>query len=211
MTIAQIINDAHLLIGVRSPDAGQSDFALRQFVAMMRALPGRIGAAWTDVVGEAGYYAGEDERIVCYSAMSVSIPNYFYIADGSGVPTTETFSSATMRPPKDGSRVQVVDVGDGTERLWFYRADRGWIEVSALDLTSDSPLSSEFDLYLPAMLAPWIKDTFPGSVLGEATVNLAQDGYSRLRAKLRKPIKASVDATLLRNSYQAHCVGVEEP
>jgi hypothetical protein len=210
MTIAEHIEDAHVLLGITSATAQQNTRALRAFLQMMRALPGRIGAKWAPVVGTAGYTTTEGERVVCDAPMTVYIPDYVYIANGVGVDPDDTYSSSTMRLPRDGARVQVIDASDNTERLWFYRADRAqWSEVGELTATSDSPLSAEFDLYLPAMLAVWLHDQFPGSNLGEATIARAQEGYSRIRAKLRAPVKVGVEATLLINSLQTHSRGYE--
>jgi hypothetical protein len=87
MTIAEHIEDAHVLLGITSATAQQNTRALRAFLQMMRALPGRIGAKWAPVVGTAGYTTTEGERVVCDAPMTVSTPATTQNDFGSTVPT----------------------------------------------------------------------------------------------------------------------------
>lgn len=211
MLVSQVVERAaRLLFAGQAMTGPERTAGLEMFQAMMRDLPGRIGGSWRNVVASEAYTAGEDERITCYGSFTVTIPDYIYTADASGVPSGTTYSSTTMRPPKDGARVQVTDAGDSTERLWFWRADKAyWCEVGALTLSSEVPLSSEFDHYLPAMLAVFWHDEYPGSNLGEATVFRANKGYSKIRAKTRRSDITAVDTALLNLSIQTGMIGRE--
>jgi hypothetical protein len=203
MLVSQAIERAkNLLFAGQSLRAGEQSNALASFQAMMRDLPGLIGASWCDVVGYDGYVAGEDERISCFSDMSIGVPDYILKEEGWGVRASSGFNSNTMRTPYDGARVQVVDQG-GADELWFYRADRAsWFAVGALGLNSDVPLNSEFDRYIPSMLAVHMRPEYPGANLDKATVFLAERGYAKLRARLARPRRVSVDAALLNLSIQ---------
>lgn len=203
MLVSQVIDRAtRLLFAGQTLTGTQAANALASFQDMMRDLPGVIGAKWTDVVGHDGYVAGEDERIACYSAMSIKVPDFILKSDGAGVPSTDTFNSTTMRTPNDGARVQIVDF-EGTEKLWFYRADRAaWFGVDALTAGSDVPLSAEFDRYLPSMLAIHMRPEYVGSNLDKATAFLAEKGYAKLRARLRKASPVRVELALLHRSIQ---------
>lgn len=143
MTILDLIKRALRQIGVvpagQEPDSDQSADAL----IVLQGLYDHLAATQafgplTNVLTSGAYTAGENERIT--GASSVTLP------------TTITDPwNAEVRSPKDRS---IVVVAGATPVTHLYDADlASWVEIRALTLTDEAPLSSRFSEGLAAMVA----------------------------------------------------------
>lgn len=212
MVISEIRDRAfRILLGrTTTPPAGEGTRALEAFQSLIADLPGTLGVKWVDVVVEDNYTAGEDERVTMrVTGLTVTLPSLVYLT-GEGVPTGTAYSQTTMRPPKDGARVQIIDQDAGTSTLHFWRTDLGaWVAASGLDATDESPLPAEMDRFLPAMLAVELQPEY-GIDLGPVALGLADQGWRRLRARYGGRKAVAVDAALLCGSLQTHSRGLED-
>lgn len=188
MTNGEICNLALRMMGLirlgGSLSAGQSTQALEGLKNLTLSLPGVVmGYPWIDVVGVDGYVAGEDERVMCATAMTITLPDYVEF-DGTG--SADAFDEDTLRVPLDGARVQIVTRSTGATALHFFRSDIGdWVEATYL-AAANSPFNAATDEYLAAMLAYRLSNR-PNVDLSEATIQCAAEGRRHFAGRYRRP------------------------
>lgn len=193
-TNAQIVAGAFLEHGIPGAGSSLSTADQTKGLTVLDRLYHRIAAfdtgyPWIDVVGENGYVAGEDERIRCATAVTITYPDHVEF-DGTG--TDDTFDEDLHRPPLDGARVQVIVQATNANTLKFYRTDRGaWVEATATD-TDQCPFGEHMDHYLIAMLAEALAGQYPGS-LTDFTRETAREGWRAFRSRYARP-SAPVEA-----------------
>jgi len=212
MLISAVVERAlRVLLGsTKTPSDGVKDRCLEALQALLTDMPGTIGAKWSDVVVSADYTAGEDERITIASGSpTITKPTLIYLSDLSGVPTGTTYSATTMRPPRDGARLQIVTQSSGASELWFWRSDKAaWIAADGLAYADECPLPTEMDRFLAAMLAVELSAEY-GEPLQPVTVALNEKGWARLRARYGARKVVACDPALLINSHQSYAPGME--
>lgn len=212
MLISALIERAlRVLLGsTKTPSANTKDRCLEALQSLITDMPGTLGAKWSDVVVSANYTAGEDERITIASGSpTITKPTLVYLADLTGVPTGTTYSASTMRPPRDGARLQIVTQATGVSELWFWRSDQAaWVRADGLVYADECPLPTEMDRFLPAMLAIELSAEY-GEAPQPVTIALNEKGWNRLRARYGARKVVGVDRALLLNSRQSYAPGME--
>lgn len=206
--LVSVIRDRafRMLLGRKdTPPSDEATEALEAFQSLINGLPGTLGMAWTDVVTSTDYTAGEDERITISSGSpTITRPTLVYIEDGSGVATGATYDETTMRPPRDGARIQVVTQSSGASVLYFWRADRaGWMSCASLAASDECPLGGGMDRFLPAMLAVELQAEY-GQELSPLVLDLNAKGWNKLRARYGARRKVAVEEALLTMSTQTN-------
>lgn len=206
-TVENIITDALEQLGVKDArsglDATEAAQALRVLQQMILNLPGM--RVWNEVECSGNYTAGENERIrvITQNAVTITIP----VAVSSARTVLYCCNQYELRcegyddkAPKDGARVHVCDAYADNATTYFYRADIAqWTRADGLTLSSECPLSADFDGDLSAMLAGRLA-RYHGAALDQITVALAVNGESKMRARFSKRQDVAVDTALLRTS-----------
>lgn len=188
MTLRQLITRALRLIGVVGsgrpvPAAYDAATALEAFKHLLtQAIGNGVFYPLTDVVIEADYTAGENERIVNRENVAITLPLTIDTADPVTGETTE-------RTPYD--RSVVLAVGAAT---YLYDADQaGWIAIENLTLDSVAPLGVRYGTALAALLAMEIAPEY-GVEPSPSLVAMANDGAQSLYVK--RPMTVSIDVGL---------------
>jgi hypothetical protein len=193
MTVREIVKRALRLVRAvpagREPserDAADALDALRALILSLPEIGG--GGPWRDAEISADHAAREDERVrvITPDAVAVTLPDQ--------VRDEET---SPPRPPRNGARVQLVDMHGEARGFWLYRADRAlWVEVSRLTLNDPSPLDGAFDGALSALLAQTIAPEY-GAALDPGLLAQAERGRSQIKARLAPTQRAGVEAAFL--------------
>ena len=171
-TVREIVKEALLWRGVIDPENEPEDYDAK---AGLRAL---IGLYQEDVVAKVPlqnipvttttYTAGENERIshVSGAAVTVTLPQTIELDEAEELPDG---SSTTIRKPRDRS---VIAVSGAAPQAWLYDAALGeWIDILALTLTSEAPLSRTHRDGLIGRLTVLLR--YPGVALDPVAVDAA--------------------------------------
>ena len=163
------------------PSASEGQTCLEVFQSLILSLFPR---KMTDVLIDAAYEIGENERVGDTSDGAVAIT----------FPTTITdAATGEARMPYDGA---IGSISGSPHQRYIWISDRGaWMPLTGLALTSDSPLTEEFDNALLALLAMHLPRF--GSLPPEIPP-MAEAGRSAIRARYRQPYTSSIDPVLTR-------------
>jgi hypothetical protein len=148
------------VIGVNaSPTSSEAAAGLQAFQGMIDTMISTpTFGALVDVYEIYNYTAGEGERVISPTAITVTFPD-----------TIDDESIGEDRPPYDLSIVETVLAGNRTVKLY----DRtGWVTLTDLTLASDAPLASRGLTGLAACVARTYCEMF-GRDLGPNTQRLA--------------------------------------
>lgn len=141
-----------------------------------------------DVIPTADYTANENERIIRNTddVASIELPEFVSDVVVCGDPCdygsrwVPPGSTAADRPPRDCSVVVINDTVIGTSAEYLYDGQRAtWIDISALELDDQAPLSVRDADGLKARLALQMADEYGGQV-PPLTVALARSFQSGL-------------------------------
>lgn len=141
-----------------------------------------------DVIPTEDYTAGENERILRNSDDIASItlpelvPDIVYCGNPCdyGSRWVPPGGNASDRPPRDCSVVVINDTVSGTSVEYLYDGQKAeWVDISALELDDNAPLSSRDTDGLKARLAMQIADEYGGQVPA-LTLQLARIFQSNL-------------------------------
>lgn len=211
MLVRDHIKRALRLVGVlpsgREPTAAQAADALVAYQSMIMALPAMAMAArWiyqdvtTDVTAEENDFLRVNSETPITIYLPTSTTGRDRAVDTCGTITVRC-TCTSARAPRDGARVWITDVfGSITPRMYFYRADlAAWVLVTNLMLDSEPPLGSQFDAFLPAMLAVVLADEYDQEVK-PVTASLAQEGMTQIASRFRQSVSVGVDTALLNLS-----------
>lgn len=101
----------------------------------------------------------------------------------------------------EGAQTLLVNT-DGTQKIWFYRADLGnWTPITPLGYTDTFPFPAEFDDYFITQLAMRLNPRYGRSMTQESHEAMARS-LSLLQARYRQSENVGVDPALLRVSEQ---------
>lgn len=133
---------------------------------------GRLG----DVTPLSDYAAGENQRIVRKAGVTITLPERYGTDSAPRTYSEErTFYPSegvdgNWRSPRNGAVVQIVDTaGSGLTRSYVYDRTRlQWVEIEALQLDDEAPMSAGDSEGLAAALAIEVSDTF-GAEVGAGT------------------------------------------
>lgn len=190
-TMRQLITRANRLAtihggaGMRTLPAENAADGLEAALGMYQGFIGNgLFGPTTDVLIEDDYEAGENERIINNSADDVDIT----------LPLTLTDAVTGLeRTPEDRS---FVIVARADPVFYVYDADvADWIEIGALTIESNAPLSGRFETGLAALLAVHILSEYgmePSAILA----GLASTAHAAMR--LKRPRLVSAPNVLLR-------------
>lgn len=203
MTNQEVLTRAFRLLGMKDAADNADDMAdaLAVLQSTVLSLPGATW--WKDVVIDAAYTAGENERIFAESGGPFSVAGPQRVSSGRTVlfccsQYEVTCSGYDDRPLKDGARVQLLDGSGALTQM--YRADtQTWVQASGLALTGTCPVNGDLEDGLAAMVAVSIAPEFsvqPSPIV----ISLASDARSRMRARYGKRQDVAVDIALLRTS-----------
>lgn len=163
------------------PNASDGQACLEAFQSLILSLFPR---KMTDVLIDAAYEIGENERVADTSDSAVAIT----------FPTTITDAvTGEARLPYDGA---IGSIAGSPHRRYIWISDKGaWMPLTALTLTSESPLTEEFDNALWALLAMHLPrfGTLPPEV-----PPMAEAGRSAIRVRYRQPYTSAIDPVLTR-------------
>lgn len=199
MTLSEIIHLALRKIGAINARATLGTTQQDQALAALRSIFTEARPYWFNVAGEEGYTAGEDERVYCLTAQTIYRPDYMTF-DGTAVVTGTTFDDCTMRLPRDGARIQVINQETAERTTYLYRGDvGGWIDVEALTADDECPFSADAEdpiaATLAVRLAPQYSDNLPSPLVIEESQQWTLKKSLRLGAR---KVKRGVDPVLLR-------------
>lgn len=137
---------------------------------------GRLG----DVTPLSDYAAGENQRVIRNAGVEITLPDRYaalsypqtYSEERTYYPTQGT--DGNWRSPRNGAVIQIVDAaGSGLTRSYLYDRTRvQWVQIEALQLDHEAPLSAADPEGLAAALAIEVSDTF-GAEIGPATISQA--------------------------------------
>jgi hypothetical protein len=174
-TCRAVIKDALRALKVMAPG---DDVHIDQLAAGLSGLQNLIlelheaRGPLVDVDIAADYVANENQRcrIQAGDTVTITLPNSIPIwpafdpadygfSGGVALPNPGSAAAAdgaTLRAPRDGSRIEVVGT---TQGLWFYRADlNAWQNAYDLGLDDEIPLNQRYAGPLGAFLAERIED-----------------------------------------------------
>lgn len=166
-----------------TPLTDDNTLGLETLIGLYQGLinKGASGAA-DDTVLPSGidYTAHENERIVHDGTCTITLPTQIaaiYVCDNDyGLPITTTDTSA-VRTPMDMAFVSVVrtDTGAITDYLYDNRI-RDWVELNALSVSNEAPLSHRDPNGLSCLLSLYLADYFgPTAQPGSLTAKAAYD------------------------------------
>lgn len=194
-TNRDIITRAFRLIGQLAagevPTSDEASDALVTFQSIIFALPG-IGFpdGLTEVDITADYTAGEDERIRSTSGSPVVT-----------LPTTITDSDGTVRPPRNGARVQII--GSAGKFYLYVSAQGAWVALDDMALETVFPLGYEHEEGFASVLATRLAPEY-GAVISEPLAIMAERGNRLLRRAYNRAVATRSDDAVLYLSRQAY-------
>lgn len=137
----------------RTPKAAESEHGLMALQSLYDSFfaSGAFGTL-TDVYTEVDYEAGEGERVIATTGVTVTLPDTI-VDDNTGLDRT----------PRELSAVVVVQDGLTTNNVYEAAA---WVSCTGLELGDDAPLSNRDAAGLAAVLAKDIAGTFGTELSG---------------------------------------------
>lgn len=192
MTMRDTVTGALRMLGVRAlvdtPDAAEMDLGLDAFQNMIASLP---KVRLTDVLIDAAYTAGEDERVFNTTASPVVIT----------LPDTVTDAlTGIERPPRNGAMVVVAVTG--TRHIYISELG-AWQTSTGLTLESVQPFGPEHEQGLRAMLAVRLAPELQKTSVPEWVVAMAELGRRTIRQRFQQTFKVTTDPLLL-NRFQRY-------
>ncbi len=183
-TVRSLVNRAHRYLKTygsgETPSDADGDIGLEELQLYLKQNVAKgVFGLLTEVVTDADYEAGENERITNTSGVAITVTLPALVEDAV---------TGEDRAPED--RSVVVVAGDSTS---LYDAEYGdWVNIDTLTLNSPEPFAS-FNLAWP--LALQMAETFdlqPGAVL------IAKADTTQAALRLKKPIRVTAPEPLLR-------------
>lgn len=166
-----------------TPSAAELTASLADAQAMFLTLPIRV---LTDVLIDADYTAGENERITFTSGS----PTVTY-------PTTVTPSFESERTPQNGAIVEVTATTGSTRKIYIAEL-KTWMTLTGLTDASEQPFGPTHDLDVSAMIAARICGPVLQSELPQDVGALANQARANIRRAFHQIVSPSFDLALLR-------------
>jgi hypothetical protein len=189
-TCRQIIKDALVERGVtdpaEEPDNADARTALRALIGLYQEdVCGRIKLK--PVAVSSNYTAAENEEVTDTSGTAtISLPE---TVDLDGAEALHDGRSISVRKPRDRSVVAVV--GDAPKLYLYDKMIGDWVDVLALTLTSEAPLSRHYRSGLVARLTELLP--YPGIPVGAFIERRSLTFVSAMGARpdvARDPVRA---------------------